>query len=519
MAIKQVLASGALIFGLNHCLITTAQTVQSTVCGNHHQVAFVEAPNCGTSMCLVFEDNFDGAEVNLAKWEIRTGLLRNPNDELQCYSADNVSVSGGSLHLIATATPIDDCYDNASGNGGFVSRNFKSGEVDTRFRYGMGYYEARVKLPDLGLVSAGNFWPAFWIYGEEAWQPDVHQTEIDIFEFWWSEGCKIHMTTHVGDRCDGCFSDVTHCAAPQWIDNYCYDGNWKTFGLYWDEYNVIWYYEGQPLRNTPRYTTVNGQLIDCASIQTYTPYRRVYAHTYPLHPGNIILNLATRYNELFSANSEAYPDEMEVDYVRYYRNEGCSGGLVIENAQEFELGLEYNFKRGEWFEIGGGAALTYGQQFEVAASESIVLTPGFRAEPWSTFVGRIDPGICGASNGMAPQPTMILSEFPTDRGLEAKYAMQTGQSMTTLAPNPAGSSFTISGLFEFSSEQESIVVGNAQSALMLEVQDAVGSSVMSKEVAASKIEVDVSTLADGLYTVHIWNRGAILYTTKVMVVH
>src|SRR5210317_268690 len=53
---------------------------------------------------LVFEDNFDGEALDTSKWNIDEGdgcpdLCGWGNNELQTYSADNISVAGGVLRI------------------------------------------------------------------------------------------------------------------------------------------------------------------------------------------------------------------------------------------------------------------------------------------------------------------------------------------------------------------------------------------------------------------------------------
>ena len=53
---------------------------------------------------LVFEDNFDGDTLDTSKWNVDEGdgcpdLCDWGNNELQVYSADNISVAGGVLRI------------------------------------------------------------------------------------------------------------------------------------------------------------------------------------------------------------------------------------------------------------------------------------------------------------------------------------------------------------------------------------------------------------------------------------
>lgn len=134
----------------------------------------------GTNWRLVFNDEFNGSEVNRDNWSVyHQSTYGDGNNELACLMdrPENVSVADGVLTISARAEkPAMKCGDRDSrfANG----RSFSSGFLDSRgkasFEYGR--FEVRVKTPNAYGHTKG-LWPAFWL------RPDNGGLgEIDVFE-------------------------------------------------------------------------------------------------------------------------------------------------------------------------------------------------------------------------------------------------------------------------------------------------------------------------------------------------
>lgn len=122
---------------------------------------------------LVWQDLFDGNELNRQRWNIEINGNGGGNNELQYYtdSPDNVSVGDdgqGNGCLIITARRED-----------HAGRHFTSGRLTTqdRITFTHGKMEASIKLPK----TANGLWPAFWMmgndYGQVGW-PRCGETDI-----------------------------------------------------------------------------------------------------------------------------------------------------------------------------------------------------------------------------------------------------------------------------------------------------------------------------------------------------
>ncbi len=98
---------------------------------------------------LVWQDEFDGPELDASKWSYRVWAPRKVNDEDQAYTArtKNVRVEDG--HLVIEAHRED--YDGARYTS---ARIHTSGKAD--FLYGR--FEVRAKLP-----RGQGTWPAIWM--------------------------------------------------------------------------------------------------------------------------------------------------------------------------------------------------------------------------------------------------------------------------------------------------------------------------------------------------------------------
>jgi beta-glucanase (GH16 family) len=184
---------------------------------------------------LVFEDEFDGVELNPENWTAKCPGCRQENGEQGAYSAKNVMVSGGTLKIIAR-------------NDGADGLPFTTGRIrsDGLKEFTYGRFSARIKVP-----RGRGFWPAFWMLGS-----DIHQVgwprcgEIDIMEAFgdgdWTSGAIHGPFGWFGrhrfiDKHFPLTSPIT---------------GWHEYGLEWDPAFLEWYVDGQKLWRVER-TAVN----------------------------------------------------------------------------------------------------------------------------------------------------------------------------------------------------------------------------------------------------------------------
>ena len=198
---------------------------------------FSVSPFMVLSQCekLVWQDEFDGTNLDLSKWDIETGGGGWGTGQLD-YATDrpeNIRIENGKLVLDIRKED----YQGHSYTSGRI-RTYK--KVD--FQYGR--IEARIK----GVVSQGNGF-AFWLLGSEfesVWWPK--SGEVDIFENTGKYPGKNIGTAHYQESWghawnqgsytlpnNGRWVDEFHTAAIEWSPTYIkyfIDGNlYHTFDI------------------------------------------------------------------------------------------------------------------------------------------------------------------------------------------------------------------------------------------------------------------------------------------------
>ncbi|TSE06005.1 glycoside hydrolase family 16 protein [Aquimarina algiphila] len=146
-------------------------------------ILFLIFISCGNSDTIIWEENFDGEQLDESYWNYELGdgcpnLCGWGNNERQIYTQENIKIHDG--NLIITATKDKKIY--------------QSGRITTKdkieFQYGT--IEVRAKLP-----TGHGLWPAIWMLGsdidEKGW-PNCG--EIDIMEYVGKEPHTIYTSLH-----------------------------------------------------------------------------------------------------------------------------------------------------------------------------------------------------------------------------------------------------------------------------------------------------------------------------------
>jgi beta-glucanase (GH16 family) len=141
----------------------------------------------GTPWTCTFDDEFDGTTLNTNLWTVEQTSLNGYHSGQECFvdSPNNVSVSGGALHL--TAQKEANTFVCNSPQGSYATQ-YTSGEVYSldHFSQTYGYFEAKAKFPAAtvsGLQSSLWLWPVNPNYYGSTWPASG---EIDFTE-WYSE--------------------------------------------------------------------------------------------------------------------------------------------------------------------------------------------------------------------------------------------------------------------------------------------------------------------------------------------
>jgi hypothetical protein len=190
----------------------------------------------GANWKQTFSATFSGSRLKTSvwgtcyPWESQAGCanLGNTGLEYQWYLPAQDQVSGDALHLVAEQEPT---------TGGTTEYSYRSGMVTTfpSYRFQYGYIDVVAKLP-----TATGLWSALWLAAaNEQWPP-----EIDIIEHWDAKAQYwqyYHPANAPRER------SVVSEPDPS---------GWHTFGLYWDQSEILWYIDGhqvmKAVRNVPQ---------------------------------------------------------------------------------------------------------------------------------------------------------------------------------------------------------------------------------------------------------------------------
>uniref|UniRef100_UPI004049E1DC glycoside hydrolase family 16 protein n=1 Tax=Flavobacterium sp. TaxID=239 RepID=UPI004049E1DC len=236
-----------------------------------------------TNRTLIWSEEFDGNELNLANWNIVEGngcpsLCGFGNNELQTYTTQNHTVANGFLTIKSDLE-----------NGVYTSTRINS-QNKQAFQY--GYIETRAKLP----VGEG-IWPAFWLLGKNRTEVGWPLCgEIDVLEYVGKEPGEIFTSLHTKDS-----HGQTINTKKTKFENI--EAGFHLYAVDWTAEKMDFY--------------VDNQLV-----YTFNPSEKTQ-ETWPFdQPFYLLLNVAIGGN--FGGpkvDDTIFPQEFIVDYVRVYKND------------------------------------------------------------------------------------------------------------------------------------------------------------------------------------------------------
>lgn len=276
---------------------------------------------------LVWEDEFEGSQLNSDNWSAQTGTGTAyglpagwGNNELQYYtnSSDNIVVSNGTLKIIAREQ-------------NFGGRNYTSARIRTlnkqEFLYGR--IEARLKLP-----STPGAWPAFWMLPTDSpYGTWASSGEIDVMESV-NYADRIYGTLHYGNNWPN-----NQATGPRLEDGTDFSQDFHTYRIDWDPETITWYVDD----------VMFGSRSNTQWFSSAAPSNPLAPFDTPYH---LLLNVAVGGNFPGNPNGASnFPQTMEVDYVRAFQRTQLPfpgdphtiPGTI--QAEDFDLGgqgLSYN---------------------------------------------------------------------------------------------------------------------------------------------------------------------------------
>ena len=237
---------------------------------------------------LVWSDEFDGKELDKAKWKHETGGHGFGNNEQQFYTdrADNAFVEGGALVIRAQAEK-------------FQNRNYTSAKLQSKAAWTYGRYEFKAKLP-----KGKGVWPAIWMMPSDmkkygGW-PQCG--EIDIVEQLGHEPNRVYGTLHFGNP---------HAAAGKGASVQLKQGSlvddWHEYVLEWYPGELRWFVDGELYQVQNDWFTSGGDK---------PPFPAPYDRDFYLQ-----LNVAVGGG--WPGNPDAttvFPQVLKFDYIRVYKS-------------------------------------------------------------------------------------------------------------------------------------------------------------------------------------------------------
>jgi beta-glucanase (GH16 family) len=225
-----------------------------------------------------FDDEFDGSTLSSA-WTAPNGPGDQSNNEQECFSPQNVTVTGGLLGEEAQvgSLPGDSC-------------GYLSGAVQmTSFSFTYGTVSVRAKM-----AGGIGTWPAIWLLGSDCQSPNWLQNncawpapgsnEIDIAEILQSNHTHVNEQVHT-ENSSGAWENPGCTASTSDVSQ-----NWHTYTLIWAPGSLSFQIDG----------------VQTCHVTSYVP-------TTPMF---VIINTAVGGNGGGTVKNSTLPQTTEIDYVR-----------------------------------------------------------------------------------------------------------------------------------------------------------------------------------------------------------
>ncbi len=286
---------------------------------------------------LVWSDEFDGKEIDRAKWDFdlangffdyntNTWISGWGNNELQYYTREpeNAFVKDGMLHIRVVKESYNGC--------GYTSARMKTRKRDggELFSKQYGRFEFRAKLP-----TGQGIWPALWMLP----QSDKYGTwassgEIDVMEARGQEPNKVLGTIHYGSR----WPNNAHTGADYM---FLASGSIADFHLYtldWEPGKISWAVDGR-IYQTQNFWWSSSKVDGGKGA---TPRNEADLNAWPApfnQPFYLVMNVAVGGKFLGNPDkTTTFPAEMVVDHVRVYDKVGGYGEPIPRGEGKLPFG-------------------------------------------------------------------------------------------------------------------------------------------------------------------------------------
>jgi beta-glucanase (GH16 family) len=273
---------------------------------------------------LVWSDEFDGKDIDKAKWDFDVGngffnydanqwISGWGNNELQYYTRepDNAFVKDGMLHIRAIKESHNGC--------GYTSARLKTRKKDGSglFSQKYGRFEFRAKLP-----TGKGVWPALWMLPQnDKYGSWASSGEIDVMEARGQEPNKVLGTIHYGSR----WPMNAHTGKDYVFPDKGTIAEFHVYTLEWEPGEIRWYVDGRNYA-TQSFWWSSSQLDGAKGAKAK---KEADLNPWPApfdQPFYLVMNVAIGGKFLGNPdNTTVFPVEMVVDYVRVYERVGGYG--------------------------------------------------------------------------------------------------------------------------------------------------------------------------------------------------
>ncbi len=242
-------------------------------------------PESYAGMSLVWQDEFNGDQLNTTDWVHETGTGANGwgNNELQYYRPENTSVQEG--YLVITAKKEQ-----------FQGREYTSSRIKTQGKQSFQYGRVDIRA---ALPQGQGIWPALWMLGSNittvGWPACG---EIDIMELVGGTGKDntVHGTIHWSNA-----GNYANYGKGYSLQSGIFADEFHVFSMEWTPTSITWYVDD-----------VQFNVVDITPAELSEFHQNFF----------FIFNVAVGGNWPGSPDANTtFPQRMVVDYVRVFQPE------------------------------------------------------------------------------------------------------------------------------------------------------------------------------------------------------
>ena len=269
--------------------------------------ASLKSASAKDGMTLLFEDHFDGTELDYTKWKRATAYRENKVHDV-VWRPGNIRVINGMLDITIQNSGKFNSNGKAIINAGAI-------RSDGKFNSSHGYYEARIKIFKGSPGLSGAFWLMSSKVGNEN-NSGRDGAEIDIVEMPWNTGRTVH-TVH-WDGYGEMHKSAHHEVPP---NNSRQPGTWHTFGLKWTPTEYTFYID-----DVKTWTSKAGGVSQAKD-------------AYMILSANVLAPWGLPSGQSF--NVESLPNHLKVDWVKVY-------GFTADNLFDHSIVPDSDMENESW---------------------------------------------------------------------------------------------------------------------------------------------------------------------------